>query len=401
MRGKDCKYPWFQRRSGITPARAGKRMFCRLDSWPERDHPRACGEKAARPGQVGRQPGSPPRMRGKGPELGHSFRAEGITPAHAGKRAALYFRSALSRDYPRACGEKNGIEFRDSLKLGSPPRMRGKVIVAVFDSLPVGITPAHAGKSDKFKIKETMKGDHPRACGEKSGVRPNQTKCTGSPPRMRGKATVHEWKRGGNRITPAHAGKSKAGTAVRNSNGDHPRACGEKVVFQLFGMVGQGSPPRMRGKGIGTSNVSVGNRITPAYAGKSFPVNLVSRQLQDHPRVCGEKRLPPLEFTGSQGSPPRMRGKASFFRCLCPGDGITPAYAGKRLYSERTDRPRRDHPRVCGEKVSLVLGWFAPLGSPPRMRGKGVDALSGCLSAGITPAYAGKSQSGLRRPGWW
>ena len=30
-----------------------------------------------------------------------------------------------------------------------------------------GITPAYAGKSDKFKIKETMKGDHPRVCGEK------------------------------------------------------------------------------------------------------------------------------------------------------------------------------------------------------------------------------------------
>ena len=29
----------------ITPAWAGKSMFCRLDSWPERDHPRVGGEK--------------------------------------------------------------------------------------------------------------------------------------------------------------------------------------------------------------------------------------------------------------------------------------------------------------------------------------------------------------------
>ena len=31
------------------------------------------------------------------------------------------------------------------------------------------------------------------------------------------------------------------------------------------------------------------NRITPAYAGKSFPKSLLIKLMWDHPRVCGEK----------------------------------------------------------------------------------------------------------------
>ena len=33
------------------------------------------------------------------------------------------------------------------------------------------------------------------------------------------------------------------------------------------------------------------------------------------------------------------------------GNGITPAYAGKRLVKKRVIVPAEDHPRVCGEKL--------------------------------------------------
>ena len=157
-------------------------------------------------------------------------------------------------------------------------------------------------------------------------------------------------------------------------------------------MVGQGSPPRMRGKGIGTSNVSVGNRITPAYAGKSFPVNLVSRQLQDHPRVCGEKTVFRTNGPTTEGSPPRMRGKVALLLPRAGCGGITPAYAGKRAKpGTRPDRSR-DHPRVCGEKTTSTCLAGALQGSPPRMRGKEPVNPYGGMGTGITPAYAGKSR---------
>ena len=41
----------------------------------------------------------------------------------------------------------------------------------------------------------------------------------------------------------------------------------------------------------------------------------------------------------------------------------------------------------------MVFSWFAPLGSPPRMRGKVALRDHGQFLTGITPAYAGKRRS--------
>ena len=49
--------------------------------------------------------------------------------------------------------------------------------------------------------------------------------------------------------------------------------------------------------------------ITPAYAGKSTDFHAALSLTEDHPRVCGEKRLAAEYAEGEEGSPPRMRGK--------------------------------------------------------------------------------------------
>ena len=72
---------------------------------------------------------------------------------------------------------------------------------------------------------------------------------------------------------------------------------------------------------------------------------------------------------------------------------IIPAYAG----STRTLRAffplRRDHPRVCGEHLSLNSCWAVVRGSSPRMRGAlyAHDHAEG--RDGIIPAYAGSTHS--------
>ena len=50
-----------------------------------------------------------------------------------------------------------------------------------------------------------------------------------------------------------------------------------------------------------------------------------------------------------------------------------------------------DHPRVCGEKLFQSPLLRLPLGSPPRVRGKGGRTGSSGQHTGITPACAGKS----------
>ena len=52
--------------------------------------------------------------------------------------------------------------------------------------------------------------------------------------------------------------------------------------------------------------------------------------VEDHPRLCGEKDTPSWRNTSILGSPPPMRGKEKISHRTLGSTGITPAYAGKR-----------------------------------------------------------------------
>ena len=111
-----------------------------------------------------------------------------------------------------------------------------------------------------------------------------------------------------------------------------------------------GSPPRMRGKA--------------RYIAASVAL------FWDHPRVCGEKKKMNMRKDKRMGSPPRMRGKADYTPVVDVRVRITPAYAGKSDNFVAALSDFGDHPRVCGEKPDAPSLCVAPLGSPPRMRGK-------------------------------
>ena len=86
----------------------------------------------------------------------------------------------------------------------------------------------------------------------------------------------------------------------------------------------------MRGKVTVNPDGSVTHGITPAYAGKSVYTYLI--------------------LESCTGSPPPMRGKAFFRKTFFTGRRITPAYAGKRGGRLRRHCESEDHPRLCGEK---------------------------------------------------
>ena len=73
-------------------------------------------------------------------------------------------------------------------------------------------------------------------------------------------------------ITPAYAGKRHGWVKAKTTTQDHPRVCGEKDDTRGCSAAIPGSPPRMRGKGVVKKQTKKRGRITPAYAGKRFPL---------------------------------------------------------------------------------------------------------------------------------
>ena len=148
-------------------------------------------------------------MRGKAHPFSLHFTSRRITPAYAGKRVTRGVADLWNKDHPRLCGEKAFKVPERSTKVGSPPPMRGKVWI--YDDLEIvrRITPAYAGKSSPLTLPYYHPPDHPRLCGEKA-VKERLLKISGgSPPPMRGKVYHGYGKEQGQRITPAYAGKSK------------------------------------------------------------------------------------------------------------------------------------------------------------------------------------------------
>ena len=167
--------------------------------------------------------------------------------------------------------------------------MRGKANPLLTICICIGITPAHAGKRDRDHQSGWQREDHPRSCGEKQNADRHDHKNQGSPPLMRGKARCQAQRSQGQRITPAHAGKSSKRCPFRRCFEDHPRSCGEKESADLVSRSWRGSPPLMRGKDEAILPGKNADRITPAHAGKRKLKVDRRKTIWDHPRSCGEK----------------------------------------------------------------------------------------------------------------
>ena len=109
------------------------------------------------------------------------------------------------------------------------------------------------------------------------------------------------------------------------------------------------------------------------------------------PRMCGEKLSAVFTSCINLGSPPRVRGKGVPCSARRLGRGITPARAGKSKWHYSKSSCAGDHPRVCGEKKLLLSPSRYFKGSPPRVRGKANAETFPIYCPGITPACAGKS----------
>ncbi len=137
-------------------------------------------------------------------------------------------------------------------------------------------------------------------------------------------------------------------------------------------------------------------RITPAGAGKTSDKIQSTCAIWDHPRRCGENVTVYALLATGDGSPPQVRGKPRQRRDIFPRKRITPAGAGKTLPFLHFCIVKKDHPRRCGENCFLLFAIKTTEGSPPQVRGKPHFQLSLLPPLRITPAGAGKTKSAVK-----
>ena len=300
---------------GIIPAYAGSTMAVVNERLRGKDHPRVCGEH---PRVCGEHPrdigvrhivlGSSPRMRGA---LGHIDEVrprKGIIPAYAGSTDSNSWRRSRGQDHPRVCGEHQAALRVARRFEGSSPRMRGAHDMINHGAQVKGIIPAYAGSTFEECCMSHARRDHPRVCGEHERCHAGSVRRLGSSPRMRG--ALHELVVDivfvG--IIPAYAGSTTVDSDGVLVFQDHPRVCGEHVLYAGSIIRATGSSPRMRGALSSISSISIPWRIIPAYAGSTRRIAPNMEWPEDHPRVCGEHIVSETSYFLSKGSSPRMRG---------------------------------------------------------------------------------------------
>ena len=110
----------------------------------------------------------------------------------------------------------------------------------------------------------------------------------GSSPLTRGKpyAATSWW--AGERLIPAHAGKTLCAATHRRALSAHPRSRGENTPEEREYFTRSGSSPLTRGKRIGLSDTPFVSRLIPAHAGKTDTTPPTQTNPRAHPRSRGE-----------------------------------------------------------------------------------------------------------------
>ena len=275
--------------------------------------------------------------------------------------------------------------------LGSSPRVRGKRDSAQRRGGPRGLIPACAGKTRPHRWRPRSTGAHPRVCGENAIRAETVNGLRGSSPRVRGKPAAVAWGAVWPGLIPACAGKTGRFSACAAITTAHPRVCGENGDGDCAVGGAPGSSPRVRGKPRGRRGPGGVGGLIPACAGKTSPPWSPARPRRAHPRVCGENVVAAVAALVAAGSSPRVRGKRAVHVAPRQVDRLIPACAGKTAGAASPRRGRRAHPRVCGENWEPTGASPVADGSSPRVRGKPHRQRQPAHAAGLIPACAGKT----------
>ena len=275
--------------------------------------------------------------------------------------------------------------------MGSSPLTRGKRRRASHGRLATGLIPAHAGKTRSVPSTATRSWAHPRSRGENLCSRPHHESASGSSPLTRGKLSFFGFLSGCFGLIPAHAGKTTTHSHWPIGCRAHPRSRGENWLEEGCDALDCGSSPLTRGKLVNEVRHPSGDRLIPAHAGKTRRAPSIPRPQRAHPRSRGENQCIRYFGVSEQGSSPLTRGKRVEAELLRLLEGLIPAHAGKTPHRSRGSAKPRAHPRSRGENVYQAVKSSGMRGSSPLTRGKRTARIPSTARAGLIPAHAGKT----------
>ena len=171
----------------------------------------------------------------------------------------------------------------------------------------------------------------------------------GSSPLTRGKHDVLHSTCLGERLIPAHAGKTPSGAVICAASWAHPRSRGENDGRGAHARRPGGSSPLTRGKQLRGPAQVIHIGLIPAHAGKTRPPNQPSYPTQAHPRSRGENVLGTPTKPSDRGSSPLTRGKLLKQVAYNLMQGLIPAHAGKTAGRRVRHGIQGAHPRSRGE----------------------------------------------------
>ena len=232
-------------------------------------HPRSRGENAALTCRRRATRGSSPLTRGKPIHVRWSFLTLRLIPAHAGKTITWLAQLITSWAHPRSRGENSRSSRASWLHGGSSPLTRGKRMVTAYNTRTGGLIPAHAGKTIFPSFGRRTKPAHPRSRGENRMSVAVTDSGLGSSPLTRGKRNLLAGRNFGQRLIPAHAGKTPRPLFRGLVLPAHPRSRGENCRWEPFSLADDGSSPLTRGKPVESALNAGVIRLIPAHAGKT------------------------------------------------------------------------------------------------------------------------------------
>ncbi len=234
----------------------------------------------------------------------------------------------------------------------------------------VGSPPRGRGRPRSVESGGSASRAHPRVGGDGQDALLDGAAFEGSPPRGRGRPMAGMTPARSPGLTPAWAGTACRLRPRRAAGGAHPRVGGDGWSQRRSVDQAMGSPPRGRGRRAGLPSRQQGAGLTPAWAGTAGRPTMCALRARAHPRVGGDGQLGATTLNRKWGSPPRGRGRLRHDRPRLRPRGLTPAWAGTAKSTRLGVSPCRAHPRVGGDGGFHLGGQGGSEGSPPRGRGR-------------------------------